>query len=321
MPRSVLRKKERAESMEKKQLERFGLDWSGLLTDSDKEADIYIKGIPFDNAASVGKGAASAADRIRYLSRVLPPSNENGIFFEDLKIKDNGNFQPDLNWERFFNTIEREAQVIMGTEKFCIFIGGDHSITIPLMKAFGQVHRKEKIGYIHFDSHSDLCDNFEGHIWSHGSPARRAIENCNNLNDEGMTFVGIRAYEKEEVEFYRKHKDILVIEAEEIFEKGVYNVIAKISERYEGYDTIYLTLDIDVLDPAFAPGTGTPEAGGLSTRELMKILKELIANLPIKAMDLVEVSPPLDSADITSWAALKLIYSVFGQRSLLKKSF
>ena len=85
-------------------------------------------------------------------------------------------------------------------------------------------------------------------------------------------------------------------------------------EKYSDYDAVYFTLDIDVLDPAFAPGTGTPEAGGLTSRELIEITKFLLSELPITAMDVVEVSPPLDSENsITSWAALKIIYEVFGQ--------
>jgi agmatinase len=94
-------------------------------------------------------------------------------------------------------------------------------------------------------------------------------------------------------------------------------VCQALKERFQNYDAVYLTLDIDVLDPSCAPGTGTPEAGGLESREMLEIIKFLIPNLPIKAMDIVEVSPPLDSENnITSWAALKIIYEVFGKLSL-----
>ena len=170
---------------------------------------------------------------------------------------------------------------------------------------------------IHFDSHSDIFDEFEGHKWSHACTQRRALEH-ENLKDEGLSLIGIRAWEDLEVEFFKKHKDIQVITAAQIYKKGINYVKAKLNERYRDYDVVYLTLDIDVLDPAFAPGTGTPESGGLSTREMIELIKFTINKLPIKAMDIVEVSPPLDSSDITSWAALKIIYEVFGQLYLKK---
>ncbi|MGD1120232.1 MAG: arginase family protein, partial [Dehalococcoidales bacterium] len=87
----------------------------------------------------------------------------------------------------------------------------------------------------------------------------------------------------------------------------------EISERYLNCQSIYLTIDIDVLDPAFAPGTGTPESGGLSTRELMELIRKIMVRLPVKSADIVEVAPPLDVSDITSWAALKVIYEIFGE--------
>ena len=108
-------------------------------------------------------------------------------------------------------------------------------------------------------------------------------------------------------------EEISVMPAEKIWEQGIGETISHLLEKYKDYDAVYITVDVDVLDPAYAPGTGTPEAGGLPSRELMQIMKKPIAGLPVKVFDLVEVSPLLDSSDITSWAALKLIYEVFGQ--------
>lgn len=306
--------------MENKEINRFGQAWSGMLTNDVQEADVLLKGIAFDNAASVGKGTAEGPNRMRQISETMPPYDEVGNKLEPFFINDRGNFAPDLNWKRFFSTIEEEAYEMMSTGKFCLFLGGDHSVSIPLTKAFGRVHKDaKKVGYIHFDSHGDLCDSFEGSEWSHGCPARRAVDNISNLTDDGMTFVGIRSFEDEEIEFHSEHKNVLTIRADEVYDNGPDYVIETLKKRYEGYDVIYLTLDIDVLDPAFAPGTGTPECGGLSTRELMKIIKNIITTLPIAAMDIVEVSPPLDSSDITTWAALKVIYSIFGKLFLKKK--
>lgn len=305
--------------MENKEINNLGNSWSGMLTDDTNKADILLKSIPFDNATSFGKGAAEGPDRMRQLSEILPPYDETGIKLEDFYIQDRGNHPNDLNWERYFNDIEQDAFEMMSTGKFCLFLGGDHSCSIPLTNAFGKVYGGgEKNGYIHFDSHGDLCYSFQGSKWSHACPARRASEQIPNLSDEGMTFIGIRSFEEEEMIFYSEHAKVKVIRADEVFANGVDYVIETLMERYEGFDNIYLSIDIDVLDPAFAPGTGTPECGGLSTRELMKIIKTIITALPIKAMDLVEVSPVLDSSNITSWAALKLLYSIFGQKYLEK---
>ena len=111
----------------------------------------------------------------------------------------------------------------------------------------------------------------------------------------------------------------MLIKAYDIHKNGYRYVWEKLKEKYSSYDAVYFTLDIDVLDPSCAPGTGTPEAGGLTSRELLETVKFMIAELPITAMDLVEVSPPLDSENnITSWEALKIIYEVFGQINLQK---
>jgi agmatinase len=134
-----------------------------------------------------------------------------------------------------------------------------------------------------------------------------------------LSLVGIRSWETEEIEYLNTHPEVLLIKAYDIHKNGYRYVWEKLKEKYSSYDAVYFTLDIDVLDPSCAPGTGTPEAGGLTSRELLETVKFMIAELPITAMDLVEVSPPLDSENnITSWAALKIIYEVFGQINLQK---
>jgi len=207
--------------------------------------------------------------------------------------------------------VEQRAYDLITKDKFCFFLGGDHSVTIPLETAFAKAHADEKIGIIHFDSHPDIADEYDGHRWSHACTQRRALE-LPNVDPGGLTLVGTRSYIEDELEFLAKYAAIRVISAREIYCQGLTHTYAAISERYRDYRSIYFSIDIDVLDPAFAPGTGTPEAGGLSTRELMELVKEIITRLPVKAVDIVEVSPPLDSANVTCWAALKVIYEIFG---------
>jgi agmatinase len=132
-----------------------------------------------------------------------------------------------------------------------------------------------------------------------------------------LAMIGIRSWEAEEIFYLKEHPEITVIRAKDIHEHGYRKATEDLLEKFKTYDALYLTLDIDVLDPSCAPGTGTPEPGGPSCREIMEIVKILVRKLPIKAMDVVEVSPPLDTPNhITAWAALKIIYEVFGQLSL-----
>jgi len=290
---------------------KYRLPWGELYTDKFPAADIMILGIPFDGAVSNKKGASEAPDKIRELSRILPATTEEGFLLKGLKIYDHENVEVVLDWVEYFNRVEKEARMLLESGKFCIFLGGDHSVTIPLEKAFSKVNQGEKIGIIHFDSHPDIADIYDGHKWSHACTQRRALE-FDNIKPEGLTYIGLRAYMEDELEYFQQHPEIKIIGAREIYKKGIEYVIETVKERYKDYTKIYITLDIDVLDPAFAPGTGTPEAGGLSTREIMELIREIITSLPVGAMDIVEVSPPLDSSDITSWAALKIMYEVFG---------
>ncbi|AKL94121.1 agmatinase SpeB [Clostridium aceticum] len=290
---------------------KYRLPWGEIYTDQIDEADVVVLGIPFDSAVSNRKGAAEAPDKLRELSRILPPVTEEGLLLKNFKVYDHENVEIILDWEKYFKQVEDTASSLMKTGKTCLFIGGDHAVTIPLETAFAKVHNNEKIGIIHFDSHPDIIDTYDGHPWSHACTQRRALE-LKNIAPEDLTFVGLRSYMEEELAYFQKHPEIKIIGAREVYRKGIDDVLDILKEKYKDYTKLYVTLDIDVLDPAFAPGTGTPEAGGLSTRELMEMVREIILTLPVAVVDIVEVAPPLDSSDITSWAALKIIYEIFG---------
>lgn len=288
--------------------------WREISTDSIEEADVCILGIPFDGAASVGKGAALAPEAIRKCTEVLPPVNSAGKRFPNIRIYDRGDVEFSLDWPKFYQTVEEEALKLLQSGKFCIFIGGDHSVTIPLSNAFAKYQEGKKIGFIHFDSHPDLCDEYEGSKWSHACPLRRVLEA--HITPRDLAQVGIRSYESEEIDFFDQHPELLVIKAHDIFLNGYQKAIDQLAANFKGYDAIYITLDVDVLDPAYAPGTGTPEAGGLSSGELMEIINQLFDKLPVAAMDIVEIAPPLDTVNqITSWAGAKIIYEVLAKLS------
>jgi len=294
--------------------------WSGIATDDISEANVCILGVPFDGGASQGKGAALAPETIRLLTAdYMPEATEEKTVLKKRMIYDAGDVEPSLNWEEYFDRVETQAYELMKTGKFCLFIGGDHSVTIPLQKAFGRYQKEAaekeniKMGVIHLDAHPDLCHDFDGHKWSHANTEKRALDDI--ISPRDLCFAGVRAFEMEELDLLNENPEISVYTALDVYEKGVRKIFQKIEGQFKDYDSIYLTLDIDVLDPAFAPGTGTPVSGGLSSRELIELVKRIMKRLPVKAMDLVEVSPPLDINDMTSWAAIRIMHDVFGHFS------
>lgn len=276
-------------------------------------------GVGFDGAASVGKGAAMGPEQIRKCSEVLPPVNIAGDFFDELRVFDKGDVPFSLDWGAYYKQVEEDAYELMKSGEFCIFLGGDHSVTIPLSKAVGKCYKGQKIGVIHFDSHPDLCDEYEGSRWSHACPLRRVIEDV--IAPADLAQVGIRSYKKKETVYYAQHPELTVMKACDMFREGCEAAAERLVKQFQSYDMVYITLDIDVLAPAFAPGTGTPEGGGISTRELLYIINQLMEKTPVKAMDIAEVAPPLDTENqITSWAAVKVIYEVFAKIAERKKA-
>ncbi|MFC2096049.1 arginase family protein, partial [Candidatus Bipolaricaulota bacterium] len=185
-------------------------------------------------------------------------------------------------------------------------LGGDHSVTIPVTRELAQTV-SGPVGYLHIDAHLDLMDTFEGLPFSHACTARRVLE-LPNVAPENVAFIGIRSWLDEEVAFLDAHPSIHVETTAAIADDGIPTVLQRTLPVLRNVAAVYITIDIDVLDPAYAPGTGTPEAGGLSTRDLLQFLAPVFRSLPIRAIDIVEVSPPLDHSDITSCAAIKLLY-------------
>jgi agmatinase len=283
--------------------------WSGLESQDDT-AEIAVLGIPFDNAVSWRGGARHAPARIRSITPHLGGVTEDGILLK-LRVKDYEDVELDLNWERFFATVEAMAAKIMDQpHQLVFFLGGDHSVGIPLFKAFAQKY-EGPVAYLQFDSHADLADNFEGHAWSHANTARRNVEQP-NLAPEQMAFVGLRSFLTEELVYYQANPGIGWHTARNIYRRGIEAVAQDVVKQLQGVEAVYFSLDIDGIDPSCTPGTGTPEHGGPTTRECLEFLRIIFAELPVKAMDIVEVSPPLDISDVTSLAALKIMYEVFG---------
>ena len=281
--------------------------WSGMICD-DPEAEVGILGIPFDGAVCHRPGTAEGPSRVRQVTPIMCRSTEEGVKL-DLRLRDYGDVAPDLDWERYFRTVEEMALQVLG-HPFALFLGGDHSVTIPVMRAFDQV-ADGPFGVLHFDAHFDLFDSLDGHQWSHACTERRALE-LPGMEPQRLVFVGVRSFCDEEIACLDQFPEIQYFTARQCYLQGIEAIIEQVVEHLKDVPTVYLTLDIDGLDPAYAPGTGTPEGGGLSTRELLELVRSVVSQLPVQAMDLVEVSPPLDHSDVTSYAAAKVIYEALG---------
>lgn len=288
----------------------MSLTWNGLHNPKLKigEADVVVLGLPFDKATSFRKGAAEAPDRIRLISGHISPTTEDGRSLSGLNVLDLGNLDPeDTDQNDYFKKVENRA-VALFKESFPTFIGGDHSVSIPLLKAATSIWG-DKLGVVHLDAHLDLCGELNGNLLSHGCTHRRVIEDS-AMTFDNICFVGIRSYEQQELEHIEGQR-VNIFKADEMYRQGIEKTVEKIIKKLQHCEVFYLTLDIDFLDPAAAPGTGTPKPGGFSTRELFTLLREL-AGLKFIGMDVVEVSPPLDHNDITSFAAQRAITEAWG---------
>ncbi len=277
-----------------------------LITTKYNEANVVLTGIPYDKGCSCEKGAADAPRVMRELSSFLPACSMNGDILTKIKMYDTGDiFAKDIP-----ELIEK-CHNLFDDDKFQLILGGDHSATIATQKAFlKRTEKHNKIpAIIHIDAHPDFCAFYDGSAYSHACTNYQAV--CNGYKPDNIVLVGIRGYEIQEVEYFLKHPEITIFNASSINRNGIEEVIAKILARFNDDYEIYLSYDIDANDPSFAPGTGTPEAFGLASTQILKLIMSVVKNLNITAMDIVEVSPPHDSNNMTSWLALKTIYEVF----------
>jgi agmatinase len=272
------------------------------------KADAVVLGVPFDMATTYQPGARFAPWSIRRVSALLQsfhPVHKIGVF-ESLRAIDGGNvaippFNPVLARELIQNEIASVVQA--GAVPFAV--GGDHSIALPCLRAVAKKHGP--LAVVHVDAHLDTSG---GEVWGddfhHGTPLRHALEE--GLIDHGQLHqIGIRAtWGGPEDGALAASQGATLYDIDAVTDEGIAAVAARIRARI-GARPVYVTFDIDGIDPAYAPGTGTPVPGGLTAREAIRLLRGL-AGARLVGMDLVEVSPPLDHADVTSHLAAQLLY-------------
>lgn len=278
-----------------------------LITDPAK-LDVAIVGVPFDGGTSYRPGARHGPRQIRDQSALIRPYNQAlGVNpFTRHRIADYGDLPVNpLSIDDSYVRIERGIRTLLEAGVIPLSVGGDHSILLPILRAIHAAHGP--VGLIQFDAHSDTWDQYWGMKYSHGTPVRRAIEE--GLLAPGRVLqVGLRGqlYAADDLDFARANR-VMMVTAEEFHARGVAGLKRQLA-RFRDRPT-YLSLDIDVVDPAFAPGTGTPQVGGLSSAQILELVRAL-AGLKLVGADLVEVSPPFDSAGITSLLAANLLHEI-----------
>jgi agmatinase len=281
--------------------------------------DVAIMGVPFDSGVTYRPGARFGPQGIRAGSRLLRryhPQLETEPFNRQQAVDAGDVACNPFDILEAIASIERGADQLLEGGAKLIALGGDHTIALPMLRSISRRHGQ--VALVHFDAHLDTWDTYFGAPYTHGTPFRRASEEGLFAAGHSM-HVGTRGplYGAEDLS-EDAGMGFAIAGTWEVDSIGLGGVVERIRERVEDRP-VYLSIDVDVLDPAFAPGTGTPEIGGFSTRELATVLRGF-RGLDIVGMDVVEVAPTYDHAEITAIAASNLVYEVLGLMALGRSS-
>ena len=277
--------------------------------DEVDDAGIVVMGVPFDSGVSYRPGARFGPSAIRQGSKLLRPYHPplDVEPFNVVQVADAGDVTVNpFDIPATLDYVTRAADEHFRAGRQLLTLGGDHTIALALLRAAHATHGP--IALVHFDAHLDTWDTYFDEPYTHGTPFRRAFEE-GLLAPEACMHVGTRGplYAKSDLEEDRGF-GFAVLGTDAVSEMGPAAAAAEIVRRV-GTRPVYLSIDIDVLDPGFAPGTGTPEAGGLSSREALQIIRSL-GEVRLVGGDVVEVAPAYDHAEITSIVAAHLVYEM-----------
>ena len=279
------------------------------LARSLEDVDIALVGVPYDGGVTHRPGARHGPREIRNMSTLMRSFHHVTRFnpFEACRIADVGDvhFGNIFNLDEAVKDIENFFRRLNDAGVTPLAAGGDHSITYPILKALGE---KEPLGLIHIDAHTDTWDSFMGSKFHHGAPFRMAADG-GYIDPKRTVQIGIRGAQNTlEGWDYSLEGGMRVVFIEEFEEIGVEGVIEE-TRRVVGDGPTYLSFDVDALDPAFTPGTGTPEVGGITTREALSLLRGLSGTKLIGG-DVVEVAPPFDPSGNTALVGATLLYEI-----------
>lgn len=281
--------------------------------------DFAVVGIPFDTAASFRAGARFGPNGVRNISAMIKPNNvAMGVNIMDtLNGADLGDVPviPDYIHETYA-AIENTLTEILDCGAVPISIGGDHAVTLGELRAVAKKHGK--VALVHFDSHLDLCDTVFGQKYNHGTPFRRAMEE-GLIAPEHSIQIGMRGslYDPDDFKIAAE-LGFKVIPGDELHTMTAEQLFAEIKKRV-GDMKVFLTFDIDFIDPAYAPGTGTPEVGGFTSFEALQFVRTM-KELNFVGFDVVEVAPPYDHSEITAYMGANLIFEFMSILAYQKKN-
>ncbi len=293
-----------------------------LSRDDIAGADVAILGAPMDDMVSNRPGARFGPRAIRcayegegdprrwHLDLGVDP-------FAELRIVDAGDAEVvPGDAIRSHGAIEALVAEVVGAGAVPVVLGGDHSIALPDIRATLAAHRHGSVVVVQFDSHADTATDIGGVTHSHGSPFRHLVDR-GHLPGDRLIQVGLRGYWPFPAELdWARGAGVRWHRMEEVRRRGLDAVLTTVLEEADGADALYLSVDVDVLDPAFAPGTGTPCSGGMTTYELLHALRTLVLAMPLAGLEVVEVSPPYDHAGITALAAHDAVLEVLSAEAL-----
>lgn len=277
--------------------------------DQVESADVAVVGIPFDSGVSYRPGARFGPSHVRESSRLLRPYNPATDVepFAQQQVADAGDIPVNpFIIDEAIATIELEASKLLATGAKLMTIGGDHTIALPLLRALHAIHGP--IAVVHFDAHLDTWDTYFGVETTHGTPFRRASEE-GLIDMTASMHVGIRGplYSAQDLSEDTR-LGFQIVSCRDVEIDGLPSALDAIRARVGDRPT-YVSVDIDVLDPGHAPGTGTPEAGGLTSRELLEMIR-IFGEMNLISADVVEVAPAYDHAQITGIAAAHVAYEL-----------
>jgi len=273
------------------------------------DLDVAIIGIPFDLGTSLRPGARFGPRGIRNESVLIRPYNmaTRAAPFDSLRIDDVGDIATNaFDKDDSIARIEAHYRTLLDHGVIPVGLGGDHTVVLPVLRAIAARHGP--VGLVHIDAHTDINDTMFGERIAHGTPFRRAVEE-GLLDGRRVAQIGVRAtgYAADDFDWSRE-QGFRVVQAEDCWHRSLTPLMAEIREQI-GSGPVYISMDIDGLDPAYAPGTGTPEIGGLTTPQALEIIRGC-AGLDIVGCDLVEVAPAYDTTGTTALVAANLVYEM-----------
>jgi agmatinase len=294
---------------------------------SFSNAGAVILGAPFDGGTSHRPGTRFGPQAIRFTDYLahdgMRPHLALGVDpLTELPVVDAGDVQMlPGEIEQSLQRLEQAVTIIAQAGPVPVVLGGDHSITFPDATGVARHVGWGRVALVHFDAHADTSDTQYGSLYGHGTPMRRLIESGAVRGDRFFQ-IGLRGYwPPADVLDWMAEQDMRSYEMTEVVERGLNACLDEVfGLAMDGCDAVFLSVDIDVVDPGSAPGTGTPEPGGLSARALLDAVRRIASELPVVGIDVVEVSPPYDHAEITAYLANRVVLEALSAIAWRRKS-